>query len=63
MFYIVYLTTNLVNNKTYVGKHRVVGDLFDDEYIGSGSIMLSAIKKYGKNNFKKDILAICIMQM
>ena len=31
----------------------------DDGYLGSGKIVLQAIKKYGRENFKKEILAIC----
>lgn len=53
--YYIYLTTNLVNNKKYIGKHY--GEL-DDNYIGSGTILKSAIQKYGKQNFKKEILSI-----
>lgn len=48
--YYVYLTTNLVNNKKYIGQHY--GEV-TDSYIGSGSILKKAIEKYGKNNFKK----------
>ena len=59
MFYIIYLITNLLNDKTYIGKHGVTDYLSDDGYMGSGKMILSAIKKYGKENFKKDILAIC----
>lgn len=54
--YYVYLTTNLVNGKQYIGQHY--GEL-DDSYIGSGNILKKAINKYGKNSFKKDILEIC----
>jgi hypothetical protein len=48
----VYLTTNLVNGKQYVGDHTINGRY----YLGSGSILNSAIKKYGKDNFFKEIL-------
>ena len=49
----VYLTTNLVNGKRYVGSHN--GDE-NDTYLGSGDIIESAQKKYGKKNFKREIL-------
>lgn len=52
----VYLTTNLINNKKYIGQHY--GEI-NDSYFGSGHIILDAIKKYGKKNFKKEILKIC----
>ena len=55
MFY-VYLTTNLINDKKYIGQHY--GEL-QDSYLGSGSILKKAIEKYGKTNFKKEILEIC----
>jgi hypothetical protein len=48
----IYKTINLVNNKIYIGQ-----DSHDNsEYLGSGKILKKAIKKYGKENFKKKIL-------
>lgn len=55
MDYFIYLTTNLTNNKKYIGKHQ--GSI-DDTYLGSGSILKDAIHKYGKENFKREILEI-----
>lgn len=53
----VYLTTNLVNGKQYIGSHE--GE-YDDGYLGSGKpILLNAIKKYGRENFKREILEEC----
>ena len=49
-YYYVYLTTNLINGKKYIGQHY--GEL-DDYYLGSGSILKKAILKYGRKNFKK----------
>lgn len=57
MYYIVYLTTNLVNLKIYVGKHSTYN--LEDGYLGSGKALKSAIKKYGKENFKRTILHFC----
>lgn len=52
---IIYKTTNLINNKIYVGQSK--ND--DDNYLGSGTYITKAIKKYGKSNFKKEILERC----
>jgi group I intron endonuclease len=52
----VYLTTNLINGKQYVGSHE--GDE-NDSYLGSGRVFRKAIKKYGKENFKREILEYC----
>ena len=53
-YYYLYQITNLVNAKIYVGVHKT-SDI-NDEYMGSGKVIRSAIQKYGANNFKKDIL-------
>jgi len=53
---IIYKTTNLVNRKIYIGQ-----DVNNDpKYLGSGKLLLNAIKKYGKNNFQKEILETCL---
>jgi len=57
MFYTVYKTTNLVNGKIYVGLH-VTNDLNDD-YLGSGKQIQAAVKKYGRESFKREYIKIC----
>ena len=57
MFHTVYKTTNLVNNKIYIGVHAIADLAIDDGYLGSGLAIKGAIKKHGKENFKKEILA------
>lgn len=52
--YCIYLTTNKINGKTYVGQHRY--EKLYDGYIGSGALIKKAIKKYGKENFDIEYL-------
>lgn len=71
MKYIVYQTTNLINNKIYVGVHMTENPETWDYYLGDGcfanrpSSYLSktqpfpkALVKYGPNNFKRETLSI-----
>lgn len=52
--YYVYIIRNLINSKTYIGKHKVSNKT--DTYMGSGSILNQAYQKYGKENFIKHII-------
>lgn len=52
---IVYLTTNLITGHFYIGVHST--DVLDDGYIGTGSLIKAAKKKYGKKNFSREVLA------
>lgn len=54
--YFIYITTNLVNNKKYIGYHFGTEN---DSYLGSGVLLAKAIKQYGRKNFKREILEYC----
>ena len=71
MKYIVYCTTNLVNNKIYIGVHQEENPEKFSGYIGCGvkitmpstymnpkTAFQYAVKKYGPKNFKRSILYI-----
>lgn len=59
MNHYVYEITNLINGKKYIGKRSCKCDIEKDKYMGSGTYLIKAMKKYGKDNFKKDILEVC----
>jgi len=53
-YHILYRITNVIDNKYYIGIHST-NDIFDG-YMGSGVYLNSAFKKYGINNFNKEII-------
>ena len=56
-YHFVYKTTNMINGKYYIGVHNTKN--LNDGYLGSGPIILRSIKKYGKDNFKREIIEFC----
>lgn len=54
-YHFCYRTTNCVNGKTYIGKRTT--DKIDDGYLGSGTLIGHAIRKYGRANFTREIIA------
>lgn len=68
MIHIVYKTTNILNNKYYIGVHSTFN--INDNYLGCGHWrgrklrinsnvpILNAFNKYGDINFKKEILFV-----
>lgn len=60
MYGYVYITTNKINNKKYIGQHK--STTFDKKYIGSGILLQKAIEHYGKENFEVVILKECFSE-
>lgn len=56
----IYMTTNLINGKKYIGKHVYRKyPKKDPKYLGSGKILKKAMTKYGLENFSCVILQWC----
>lgn len=49
---VIYKTVNKTNGRWYIGKDQQN----NKNYLGSGKVLIQAIKKYGKENFEKTIL-------
>lgn len=69
MKYSVYITTNIITKKIYVGFHKTtteniltertdIGSIFDDGYLGSGKLIKRSISKYGPENFCQELIGI-----
>ena len=52
---IIYKTTNLINEKSYIGQDSKN----NPDYLGSGDYLKNSIKKHGRKNFQKEIMAWC----
>lgn len=53
----IYITTNLINGVRYLGQRKFSEGW--QNYLGSGVVFKKALEKYGKENFKKDIILEC----
>lgn len=60
--YYIYEIKNNMNNKTYIGQRKCPANKIpetDIYYMGSGTYLANAKRKYGLQNFSKRIIAIC----
>jgi len=53
----IYITTNTINNKVYIGKSQKD---FNKSYLGSGKLLKKAIAKYGIESFRVDLIEECL---
>ena len=58
--YYIYRITNNINGKTYIGQHKY--KKLNDSYMGSGILLHRAYKRYGIENFKKEILVFNVLE-
>ena len=54
--YVIYKTTNLINGRWYIGRRILRSE--NDPYLGSGKLLKQAIRKHGKENFKREFLHV-----
>jgi hypothetical protein len=52
---IIYQIENLINGKKYIGRDS----LNRPGYLGGGTAIKNAVKKYGRKNFNKTIIEVC----
>lgn len=58
MYGYIYMTTNILNNKKYIGCKKS-NKFLGNKYLGSGTLIRKAISKYGKENFEVKLLEEC----
>lgn len=57
MYGYVYLTTNLITNKIYIGQKKS-STFLGTKYLGSGKYLKHAVAFYGKDNFNVELLDV-----
>jgi len=56
-YYLIYVTVNDITEEEYLGQHCTFNP--KDDYLGSGNLINDAIRKYGRENFKRYIIEEC----
>lgn len=60
MYGYIYETTNLINGKRYIGRHK--SGVFTNDYKGSGKHLGNAIRKYGWDSFSVRLMIPCFTE-
>lgn len=55
----IYITTNMVNGKRYLGQKRFEYGTDWRSYLGSGQALRAAINLYGKEKFSRNVVCFC----
>ena len=55
MYGYIYKTTNLIDGKIYIGQKKSPKFL-GEKYLGSGRVLRKALDKYGRENFKVELI-------
>ena len=55
----IYITTNMVNGKRYLGQKKIDEKGDWKTYLGSGTYFNRAVTKYGKQTFDRNIVCFC----
>lgn len=58
----IYITTNLINGKRYLGQKSFDHGGNWRTYLGSGRIFKDALAKYGEENFSRNIVCFCFSE-
>lgn len=59
MYGFIYITTNNINGMKYIGQRKYDKKEKWKSYLGSGIYLNRAIKKYGRENFSREIIEEC----
>lgn len=56
MIFMTYKTVNSITGHFYFGQHSTLN--INDGYLGSGIRLKAAVRKYGRENFKREVVGI-----
>lgn len=58
----IYITTNMVNGRKYIGQKKFDNKGAWKTYLGSGTSLKQAVKMYGRENFSREIVMIAFSE-